>query len=176
MHRYSIMINIISKFVLIHLTTIALLVGSSNGATSQGLVKSVHGDWQIRCEHFPGDNNEHCALIQQVVAEDELNGGLSVLILKTSDKKRALIRIVAPLGVIVPRRLSVKIDSGQPYNLRFIKCLPNGCIAEAELDEKVIAELRSGKTATFIVFKTPEEGIGFPLNIEGFGEGFDKLP
>ena len=25
-------------------------------------------------------------------------------------------------------------------------------------------------------FQTPEEGIGFPISLKGFGEGFDKLP
>jgi hypothetical protein len=24
-------------------------------------------------------------------------------------------------------------------------------------------------------FQTPEEGIGFPMSLKGFGEGFDKL-
>ena len=26
------------------------------------------------------------------------------------------------------------------------------------------------------IFETPEEGIGFPLSLNGIGEGYDKLP
>jgi invasion protein IalB len=26
------------------------------------------------------------------------------------------------------------------------------------------------------VFMTPEGGIGFPMSLKGFGEGYDKLP
>ncbi|MDB5544665.1 MAG: hypothetical protein JWO64_1814, partial [Hyphomicrobiales bacterium] len=33
-----------------------------------------------------------------------------------------------------------------------------------------------GVNATFIVFNTPEEGIGLPLALAGFGQGFEKLP
>jgi invasion protein IalB len=44
------------------------------------------------------------------------------------------------------------------------------------MDENLIKQLRSGKTATFIIFQTPEEGIGFPMGLNGFGEGYDKLP
>lgn len=33
-------------------------------ARAQGAVKSVHGDWQIRCDTPPGAQNEQCALIQ----------------------------------------------------------------------------------------------------------------
>ena len=30
--------------------------------------------------------------------------------------------------------------------------------------------------ALHYVFNTPEEGIGFPMSLNGFGEGYDKLP
>jgi invasion protein IalB len=44
------------------------------------------------------------------------------------------------------------------------------------MDESLLKQLRSGQTATFIIFQTPEEGIGIPMSLKGFGEGFDKLP
>jgi invasion protein IalB len=37
-------------------------------------------------------------------------------------------------------------------------------------------KLRTGQSATFIIFQTPEEGIGIPVSLKGFGDGFDKLP
>jgi invasion protein IalB len=30
--------------------------------------------------------------------------------------------------------------------------------------------------ATFIIFQTPEEGIGIPISLKGFAEGYDTLP
>ena len=71
-------------------------------AMAQGAVKSVHGDWQIRCDTPPGAQGEQCALIQSVVAEDRSNAGLTVIILKTADQKSKLMRVVAPLGVLLP--------------------------------------------------------------------------
>jgi invasion protein IalB len=44
------------------------------------------------------------------------------------------------------------------------------------MDETLIKQMRAGETATFIIFQTPEEGIGFPMSLKGFAEGFDKLP
>jgi invasion protein IalB len=44
------------------------------------------------------------------------------------------------------------------------------------MDDELIKKMRAGKTATFIIFQTPEEGIGFPMSLAGFGEGYDKLP
>ena len=69
-------------------------------ALAQGAVKSVHKDWQIRCDTPPGAKSQQCALMQSVVAEDRANVGLTVIVLKTADQKSRLMRVVAPLGVL----------------------------------------------------------------------------
>jgi invasion protein IalB len=159
------------------LTLIAVLAAlPAERAAAQGAVKSVHKDWQIRCDTPPGAKNEQCALIQSVTAEDRANVGLTVIVLKTADAKSRLMRVVAPLGVLLPSGLGLKVDQADIGRAGFVRCLPNGCIAEVVMDDALIAKLRNGKTATFIIFQTPEEGIGFPMSLAGFGEGYDKLP
>lgn len=156
--------------------TVLLALASADRAFAQGAVKSVHKDWQIRCDTPPGAKTEQCALIQSVTAEDRANVGLTVIVLKTADQKSRLMRVVAPLGVLLPSGLGLKIDQADIGRAGFVRCLPNGCIAEVVMDDELIKKLRSGKTATFIIFQTPEEGIGFPMSLAGFGEGYDKLP
>ena len=146
------------------------------GAAAQGAVKSTHGDWQIRCDTPPGAQKEQCALVQSVTAEDRQNVALTVLVLKTADQKSRILRVLAPLGVLLPSGLGLKIDATEVGRAGFVRCLPNGCVAEVMLDDTLIGQLRSGKVATFIIFQTPEEGIGIPLTLNGFGEGFDQLP
>jgi invasion protein IalB len=155
---------------------IALFFGSVALAHAQGAVRSVHGDWQIRCDTPPGAQAEQCALIQSVVAEDRSNAGLTVIVLKTADQKSKLMRVVAPLGVLLPSGLGLKLDNVDVGRAGFVRCLPNGCVAEVVMDDKLLGQLRTAKTATFIIFETPEEGIGFPLSLNGIGEGYDKLP
>jgi invasion protein IalB len=145
-------------------------------ALTQGAVKSVHGDWQIRCETPPGAQNEQCALFQSVVAEDRANVGITVLVLKTADQKSRLMRVQAPLGVLLPAGLGLKIDNADVGRAGFVRCLPRGCYAEVVMDDTLVGKLRTGQTATFFIFQTPEEGIGFPMGLKGFGEGYDKLP
>src|SRR3954466_11609389 len=154
----------------------ALLVGLTTVAGAQGAVRSVHGDWQIRCDTPPGAQGEQCALIQSVVAEDRSNAGLTVIVLKTADQKSKLMPAVAPLGVLLPSGLGLKLDNADVGRAGFVRCLPNGCVAEVVMDDKLLGQFRAAKTATFIIFETPEEGIGFPLSLNGLGEGYDKLP
>ena len=105
---------------------IALFFGLTVAAGAQGAVRSVHGDWQIRCDTPPGAQGEQCALIQSVVAEDRSNAGLTVIVLKTADQKSKLMRVVAPLGVLLPSGLGLKLDNQDVGRAGFVRCLPNG--------------------------------------------------
>ncbi|WP_082205834.1 invasion associated locus B family protein [Pannonibacter phragmitetus] len=145
-------------------------------ALAQGEVKAVHGDWQMRCDTPPGAESEQCALIQNVTAEDRDNVGLSVIVLKTADKQARILRVLAPLGVLLPSGLGLRVDDADIGRAAFVRCLPNGCIAEVILQDDVVGKLRGGKQATFIIFQTPEEGIGIPISLTGFSAGFDALP
>ena len=158
------------------LLNLLLLPWLGTAAHAQGAVRSTHGDWQIRCDTPPGAQGEQCALIQSVVAEDRSNAGLTVIMLKTADQKSRLMRVVAPLGVLLPSGLGLKLDNQDVGRAGFVRCLPNGCVAEVVMDEKLLGQLKVAKTATFIIFETPEEGIGFPLSLNGLADGWEKLP
>ena len=139
-------------------------------------VRSTHADWQVRCDTPPGAKSEQCVLMQFVTAEDRENVGLTVIVLKTADKKSRIMRVLAPLGVLLPSGLGLKIDDTDLGRAGFVRCLPNGCVAEVILEDKLLNQLETGKTATFIIFQTPEEGIGIPISLNGFADGFKALP
>ena len=139
-------------------------------------MKSKHGDWDLRCDTPPGAQNQQCVIMQFVTAQDRENVGLSVVVMKTADKQARILRVLAPLGVLLPRGLGLRIDDTDMGTTGFIRCLPNGCVSEVLMDDSLIQQLRSGKQAMFVIFQTPEEGIGVPISLAGFSEGFDALP
>jgi invasion protein IalB len=165
-----------SFWVLAAIVAMAAMVAIAGPAGAQGVVRSVHQDWQIRCDTPPGSQTEQCGLIQSVTAEDRPNVGITVIVLKIADKKTRLMRVVAPLGVLLPSGLGLKIDQADIGRAGFVRCDPRGCVAEVIMDDNLVNKLKTGQTATFIIFNTPEEGIGFPMSLKGFGEGYDKLP
>ena len=155
---------------------LAALLALTPHAMAQGTVKATHGDWQIRCDTPPGASSEQCALVQSVTAEDRPNVGLSIILLKTADNKNRLLRVLAPLGVLLPAGLGLRIDDAEIGRAGFVRCLTTGCVAEVVMEDNLINQMKSGQTATFIVFQTPEEGIGIPVSLNGFAAGFDALP
>lgn len=162
------------------LILISMIVGLFASATSasfaQGAVKSSHGAWSMVCETPPGAANEQCALMQNVVAQDRSEVGLSVVILRTADGKSEIMRVLAPLGVLLPNGLGLNVDGKDIGRAYFVRCFQDGCYAEVILEGQLLEDLKKGTTATFIVFQTPEEGIGIPVDLSGFSDGYSKIP
>ncbi len=148
----------------------------SLSAFGQGAVKSKHGDWDLRCETPPGAAREQCGLVQAAEDEDKPNINLNVVILKTADGKSRLLRVIAPLGVLLTGGVGLKVDEIDVGRAGFSRCLPTGCEALIFMEDKLLQQMRTGHKATFIIFQTPEEGVGIPLSLAGFREGFDALP
>lgn len=169
---------------------LSVILGSIGGARAQeaapdtggpsatgpgSVVKGTHGAWQVSCRTPPGAKEEKCALVQSVTAEDRPNVGLTVVFYKAIGEDKKLLRVVVPLGVLLPTGLGLKIDGQDVGNAPFLKCSKKGCIAEVVLQEEVIKKLMGGGTAMFIIFDTPEAGIGIPISLQGFGDALAKL-
>ena len=146
------------------------------GSEPQGVVRDKHGDWVTRCETPPGAAQEQCAIVLSVVDQERPNLVLVVIVLNTADRKTRLMRVIAPLGVLLPPGVTLRIDNAEAGRLNFLQCLPNGCVAQLAMDESLIGKLKSGKTATLGVFQTPEEGVGVQAPLTGFKEAYEQLP
>jgi invasion protein IalB len=158
------------------LSLLSIFLFMPGAALAQGEVKGKYGDWDLRCDTPPGAQTQQCFITQFVTAEDRENVGLSIVVMKTADKQARILRVLAPLGVLLPRGLGLRIDEADLGTTGFVRCLPNGCVAEVLMDDTLVGQLRSGGQAMFVIFQTPEEGIGVPISLGGFGEGFDALP
>jgi invasion protein IalB len=156
----------------------SFIIGSAVPLAAQqnGTVRSTHGAWSIICDTPPGSSSEQCAMMQNVIAEDRPEVGLSVVVLRTADNKAEILRVLAPLGVLLPNGLGLNVDGKDIGRAYFVRCFQDGCYAEVILEEQLLDTLKTGEAATFIVFQTPEEGIGIPVDLNGFGDGFAALP
>ena len=140
-----------------------------------GTVKAQHGDWQVVCKPpAPGQKNETCALVQSVTAEDRNNVGLTVYFQKFSDGKRVL-RVFAPLGVLLPPGLGLKIDNQDVGNAPFLRCHSFACYAQVVAEDKLVKQMSTGKQAVFIIFQTEEAGIGITISLNGFEKAVAAL-
>lgn len=151
------------------------IASHAQDAPQDGQVRSQHGDWQIVCKPPPpGASNEVCAIVQSVTAEDRNNVGLTVYFQRFSNGTQVL-RVFAPLGVLLPPGLGLKIDGTDVGNAPFLRCHTFACYAQVTLEDKLVEQLKAGSTAIFVIFQTEEAGIGIPISLTGFSDAFVAL-
>lgn len=154
---------------------LAVVCAAIPAAAQEGTVKAQHGDWQIVCKDPPpGAKNEVCALVQSVTAEDKDNIGLTIYFQKFSNGTRVL-RVFAPLGILLPPGLGLKIDDKDVGHAPFLRCHTFACYAQVVVEDPLIEQLKNGKTAIFIIFQAEEAGIGIPISLNGFKEALAEL-
>ncbi|MCA0341218.1 MAG: invasion associated locus B family protein [Proteobacteria bacterium] len=158
--------------------TLALAAASFAPASAQQqeTVKGTHGAWSMVCSTPPGATAEQCAMMQNVVAEERPEMGLSVVVFRSADNKAEILRVLTPLGVLLPNGLGLYVDGKDIGRAYFARCFEDGCYAEVILEKQLLDTFKTGKSAVFIVFQAPEEGIGIPVDLSGFSEAFSALP
>jgi invasion protein IalB len=140
-----------------------------------GEVKAQYGDWQHVCKPPPpGAKTEVCALVQSVTADDRKNVGLTIYFQKFSNGTKVL-RVFAPVGILLPPGIGLKVDGVDIGHAPFLRCHTFACYAQVTVEDKLMEQLKTGKTAIFIIFQTEEAGIGIPISLAGFGDGLSAL-
>lgn len=139
-----------------------------------GTVKGQFGDWQVVCKAPPpGAKREICAVTQSVTDESNDNVGLTVMV--QNFEKEQVLRVMAPLGVLLPRNLALQVDGADLGQVPFMRCFVVGCQAQISIDDVLRKKLTSGKTALFVIFRTEEQGIGIPISLAGLPEALAAL-
>jgi invasion protein IalB len=146
------------------------LVSPRPGST----VKAQFGDWKHECSKPPGSKNELCAITQDVSDESNSDIGVSVHIQKLAGGE-SILRVIAPLGVLLTHNLAVKVDGDYLGEAPFLRCYVLGCQAQIEIDEKLRGRLTSGKTMLLVIHRTTEQGVGIPISLSGFQQAFGAL-
>ena len=154
-------------------------------------MKGNFGEWEMRCDEAAqatlgavptkdAPSKQQCILYQNIADERDDKLNLVVVVLKTSDPRsptarRPVLRVIAPLGILLPRGLALRIDQTEIGSTGFVRCLNNGCVAEVDMDDTLIERFNKGQNATLYVAFTPQEQRGLVLSLTGFDKGYAAL-
>jgi len=141
---------------------------------------TTFGAWTKVCALPAGTPNIICELTQSARARDRPDISFRVSFIKLPQKEGTLLRVIVPIRVELPLGVGIKIDSDREKdkdmgNMPYRRCLGENCVAEALLVDKDMQNFLDGKSATFFVFTTPEEGIGGIIDLTGVKAGYNAL-
>ncbi len=138
-----------------------------------GTAVSLHGDWGVYCQRSGSPPQDQCALVQSVRGIDQ-DVALTAILLRGT-QRHVMMRIIAPANVLLSKGLGLRVDQQDLGSTGFVRCGDYGCVAEVDVDDTLLTKLEQGKQATFILFRTPTDGIGIPITLAGLAEGLARL-
>jgi invasion protein IalB len=101
-------------------------------------------DWTKVCGKDNGAKTEVCYTTRDFVTDK----GQRIVAVAAYDAKgkkaQKTLRILTPLGFLVPPGLRITVDKGKPVAGRYATCLPHGCSAEATVKDDFVAALKKG--------------------------------
>ena len=97
-----------------------------------------------------------CALVQSVTAEDKNNIGLTVYFQTFSNGTRVL-SVFAPLGVLLPPGLGLKIDDKDVGHAPFLRCHNFACYAQVVVEDPAGRATEDRQRPPYSLFSRPRK-------------------
>ncbi|MEM9138823.1 MAG: invasion associated locus B family protein [Pseudomonadota bacterium] len=158
----------------------ALILGAATAHAQQAPneeLRATHGDWEIRCI----SGSDTCAMSQV----GKTSGGERALLVsiqrvsgpnaRTQDGKpiQAAMTVQAPLGILIPYGVRIKIDGDKVIPLPLSRCIPAGCVSQAPMLDEAVAKMKKGSKAVYGVFLDKE--VLVDISLRGFTKAYNNL-
>jgi len=141
-------------------------------------IKEHFNEWEMRCVRVEEGQKEPCSLFQLLKNEQgdpiiEFN----MVTLPEGGQAVAGATVVAPLETLLPKRLTIAVDSGAKKRYEFRFCNPIGCYTQVGFSNGDVASFKRGASATLSIFAvfTPEDPINVTLSLAGFTKAYEAL-
>ncbi len=135
------------------------------------------GDWEERCVRAPG-GHDPCQLYQLL---KDSNGNsvaeFAISALAPGQVAVAGATVVTPLETLLPRGVTLQIDSLPAKVYSYLFCAPQGCIANVGFTADELAAMKKGQKILLDVasVQSPDQPVQLTISLKGFSQGLDAV-
>ena len=133
----------------------------------------MQAPWTKICGNDQGSGKQVCYTTRDFGQAADQPPTLAIAVYQMSNEERRIARFLLPVGLLLRPGFRLVIDKGEPIDGKFAICFPNGCFAEADLNNKTLAELKKAQIASVIVRNQANVEVTFNLPMKDFGAAFD---
>lgn len=136
----------------------------------------MQAPWTKICGKDQGSGKEVCYTTRDFGQAANQPPTLAIAVYQMANEERRIARFLLPVGLLLRPGFRLVIDKGEPIEGHFAICFPNGCFAEAELNNATLGALKKATTANVIVRNQGNIEVTFSLPMKDFGSAFDGKP
>ena len=133
----------------------------------------MQAPWTKICGKDQGSGKEVCYTTRDFGQAADQPPTLAIAVYQMASEDRRIARFLLPVGLLLKPGFRMVIDKGEPIDGKFAICFPNGCFAEADLNNKTIADLKKAQIASVIVRNQANIEVTFDLPMKDFATAFD---
>ena len=131
--------------------------------------------WTKVCGKDQAANKEICYTTRDFVS-DQGQPVLAVAIYDVKGDPNRIVRFLMPLGLLLGPGIRFGVDTGSPTPGKYAICFPNGCFAEAQVNNEFINQMKKGNTLSVSVQNQGAREVSFQIPLADFAKGFDGAP
>lgn len=123
-----------------------------------------YGDWQKYCFKIPGTN-----MVCRTTISGTWETGQSAIridLIEREGENAARLQLFLPVGLYLQAGASLSVDQGKPFQIPYVWCLTNTCIAGDRADPELIRQMETGQQLKLEVADTNLLSVStlLPLN------------
>ncbi len=159
-----------------------LLLGfAANDAAAQALpggatsLNETHENWTVNCA--TKDGAARCVMVQQQVFGEQRQRLLTIQLDPSAGADGVEGTLVMPFGLHLDKGVVLSVDEDPVLSeMRFLTCLPMGCVVPLALDSKALAGFRSGTAIRLLAIASDTgQDVAFSIPLAGFSSAFDRV-
>jgi invasion protein IalB len=129
----------------------------------------IYSPWTKFCGK--DQNNATAKEVCLTVKEARLETGqflAGAALIEQAGEEKKLFRITLPLGMQLPQGTRMILDKEQPLTGRYIVCLPNGCMADFDVNAEFVGKLKKGQQLVLQGINLPGQAASYMLPLADF--------
>lgn len=161
------------RFMPIALTVAAVLF-AAGPAHAQSAPVATFGAWTKTCE-TGGSGRKECFVFLNIKTKDGSRGMLNLTVIKVPQTTKPVMVVTVPLGIFLPRGLSMSIDGAKPSRIQIQICSTSGCQSQFEIPDAVLHAFKGGLKGTVTMYDPSGEEVKVPFSLRGFTKALASL-
>jgi len=114
-------------------------------------LQPMQNPWTKICGKDSGSGKEVCYTTRDFGQAADQPPTLALAVYQISGNEKRMARFLLPVGLLLRPGFRLILDKGEPIEGRFAVCFPNGCFAEAELNDTTMAAFKKVASAAVVV-------------------------
>jgi len=139
-------------------------------------LKPMQKSWTKVCGKDPGVEKQICYTTRDFGQDENQPPVLALAVYDPEGEKTKVVRLLLPVGLLLQAGFRFSVDKSATQEGSFEICFPNGCFAQAQIDQNTVNRIKRGNEMNVFVRNQVGNEVSFVVPLDGFAKAFDGPP